>query len=138
MNSMLMRAPVTADFADALADRLQIDQQLAVALVLQEAWSTGYVDRVLSAAEVLSAQFAELSYVGVDGLSPTTLDRARSAVDRTIARMNPASALDADVERPTGDEVEVLIDMVRAFARFQRLSAHLERRSPRRLSSFLG
>ena len=78
MNSMLMRAPVTADFADALADRLQIDQQLAVALVLQEAWSTGYVDRVLSAAEVLSAQFAELSYVGVDGLSP----------DRKSTRLN--------------------------------------------------
>jgi hypothetical protein len=138
MNSMLMRAPVTADFTDALADLLRVDLTLARALVLKEAWSVGYIDRLLSSAEVIGAQFAELSYVGDSGMSPTTFDRAHSAVQRAVDRLNPKSALLDRPEIPSDAEVEVLTDMVRAYARFQRLTAHLERRSHRRFATFAG
>ena len=138
MNSMLLRAPVMADFADALADAVATDRSLGRALVLNETWNAGYVDRLLGQAEVLGAQLAELSYMGVDGLSPTTVDRARHAVQRALALMNPKVVLAYDVEQPTDEEVETLFEMVRAYARFHRLSGHLERRSHRRFSTFFG
>jgi hypothetical protein len=138
MNSMLMRAPVAADFTDALADLLRADTILAQALVVKEAWTVGYVDRLLSSAEVLGAQFAELSYIGASGMSPTTFDRASAAVQRAIAQLNPKSALHDCADTPTDEEVAVLTDMVRAYARFQRLTAHLERRSHRRFATFAG
>ena len=138
MNSMLMRAPVAADYTDALADLLRVDTALAQALVVKEAWTVGYIDRLLSSAEVLGAQFAELSYVGTSGLSPTTFDRAKAATLRAIAQLNPKTALDDCQIMPSDEEVEVLTDMVRAYARFQRLTAHLERRSHRRFATFTG
>jgi hypothetical protein len=138
MNSRLMRAPVAADFTDALADLLDGDPSLAQALVIKEAWTIGYVDRLLSAAEVLGAQFAELSYIGASGMSPTTFDRARAAVERAIAQLNPKAALHDCTEIPSGDEIDVLNDMVRSYARFQRLTAHLERRTHRRFATFAG
>jgi hypothetical protein len=138
MNSMLMRAPVAADFTDALADLLRDDPGLAQALVIKEAWTIGYVDRLLSSAEVLGAQFAELSYVGASGMSPTTFDRASAAVRRAVAQLNPKLALHDCISTPTDEEVEVLTDMVRAYARFQRLTTHLERRSHRRFATFAG
>ena len=94
MNSILMRAPVAADYTDALADLLRVDTSLAQALVVKEAWTIGYIDRLLSSAEVHGAQFAELSYIGASGLSPTTFDRAKAATQRAIAQLNPKAALD--------------------------------------------
>ena len=133
-----MRAPVAADYTDALADLLRVDTSLAQALVVKEAWTIGYIDRLLSSAEVHGAQFAELSYIGASGLSPTTFDRAKAATQRAIAQLNPKAALDDCTTTPSDEEVEVLADMVRAYARFQRLTAHLERRTHRRFATFAG
>ncbi len=123
----LVPQPVTrADVAMAMVDVIDADRNLAAAIALNEAWSSGYIARLLADAEVIASQW----------LIHHPLDPGQCSADASVRRAldaaNPRQALER-CDTPIHDEArEALVDFLKAQARFHRTAETLERRGLRR------
>ena len=121
-HDLSLRARVARALADAVAD----DPQLAAALAVHEEWRSGYLGRLLVAAELLATQWT--SDFGVPEVALSVEDAVRRAVDNA----NPRAAL-AGLRQPVSDDARTaLVRLATAQAEFHGCAGGLERRHLRR------
>ncbi len=121
-HDLSLRAQVAQALADAVAD----DPQLAAALAVHEEWKSGYLGRLLVAAELLATQWT--NDFGVPEVALSVEEAVRRAVDNA----NPRTAL-AGFQRPVSDDARAaLARLTAAQADFHRCADGLERRHLRR------
>ena len=121
-HDLSLRARVARALADAVAD----DPQLAAALAVHEEWRSGYLGRLLVAAELLATQWT--SDFGVPEVALSVEDAVRRAVDNA----NPRTALAGLRQTVSDDARSALVGLASAQAEFHRCAGDLERRHLRR------
>jgi len=117
---------IRADVAMAMVDVIDADRNLAAAIALNEAWSSGYIARLLADAEVIASQ-----WVIHHPLEPGQCS-ADASVRRALDAANPRQALQRCDTPIDDDTLEALVEFLRAQARFHRAAEPLERRGLRR------
>ena len=128
MHTMIEPRPLTrADIAIAMVEVIANDHQLVGAMAVNEAWTSGYVARLLTHAEVIAAQSANPD----DPLAPEPLT-AEEAVRKALDATNPWQVL-LHYSAPVSDGArEALVVLLRDQAEFHSVAAALERRGLRR------
>jgi len=128
MHTMSEPRPLTrADIAIAMVGVIADDYQLASAITVNEAWTSGYVANLLTHAEVLVAQSANPD----DPMAPEPLTAAE-AVRRALDAANPWPVLLYYAHPVNDDARHALVALLRAQAQFHSAAAMLERRGLRR------
>ncbi|MEI7547575.1 MAG: hypothetical protein WCK21_05905 [Actinomycetota bacterium] len=115
------------DLANAMVELVWGDRSLANAITINEAWSSGYIARLLTRAETIAASSVNHDPRGSEPL--TAFESVRQAID--IA--NPRGALERVAATIHDDAREALVALLQAQARFHSVAAPLERRGLRRV-----
>jgi hypothetical protein len=113
------------DLAKALEQLVADDGRLAGALALCEAWEPGHLGHLITRAEVLAANDAELDVAGVHA-------RAVAIVQRVLRDPDPRQVAERSGATASPAAVIALRQMLSSRAYFHETTDELERRGQRR------